>query len=102
MKQSRGPQRIGDVLSQVLARRGIAQVEAQRALDEAWAAAAGPQLAAASQPGPLRGGVLEIVAVSSTVVQELAFRTSELQEELARRLPQTRLRGLRFRVGRLA
>lgn len=102
MKPSRGPQRIGDVLSQVLARRGIAQVEAQQALDEAWAEAVGPQLAAASQPGPMRGGILEITAVSSTVVQELAFRASELQEDLAQRLPQSRLRGLKFRVGRLA
>lgn len=102
MGKKEGPQRIGDVLSQVLARRGIAQVEAQEELHAAWRLVAGPQLSATSQPGPLRGGVLEIVAMSSTVVQELAFRADELQEQLSRQLPRTQLRGLKFRVGRLA
>lgn len=100
--RSRGPQHVGDVLSQLMARKGLARPETQAELDAVWAAVVGSPLAGVSQPGALRRGQLEIVVGSSTVVQELAFRQGELQEELARRLPQAGIRGLRFRVGRMA
>jgi predicted nucleic acid-binding Zn ribbon protein len=95
----RGPQRIGNVISQVLARRGYAQVQTSQQLATAWFEAAGPLAADTTRVGSCRRGTLEIVVANSAVMQELNFHKQELINQLIARVPGHKIRALRFRAG---
>jgi predicted nucleic acid-binding Zn ribbon protein len=95
----RGPQTIGNVLSELMARRGFARVQGAAAYDTAWREAAGPLAAKYTRPGLLRRGTLEVVVANSTLVQELGFQKVSLLKSLANLLPGEGIENLRFRVG---
>jgi predicted nucleic acid-binding Zn ribbon protein len=95
---ARGPQKISEVLSGLLARRGYAQVQLASDYGQAWQEAAGEQFALHSRPGIVRRGVLEVAVRNSAVLQELTFRKKHLLQQLDRLLPQQNIRDLRFRV----
>jgi predicted nucleic acid-binding Zn ribbon protein len=96
---SRGPQSIGNVLSELMARRGYARIQSAAAYEAAWAEAAGPLAAKYTRPGQLRRGTLEVLVANSTLVQELGFQKQTLLESLAKLLPDGGIKNLRFRVG---
>jgi len=93
------PQHIGDVLSQLLARRGYARERSAGACAEAWRAAVGDRLASCTKATIIRRGVLEVLVSSSTLVQEMNFQRSHLIGRLAELLPDENIRDLKFRVG---
>lgn len=93
------PQRIGDVLAGLLARRGYARVLAASQLEAAWKEAAGEPLAGQSRPGAVRAGVLEVLVRNSAVVQELTFQKRRLLGRLKELAPGEKIKELRFRVG---
>ena len=97
----RGPRAIGDVLSEVMARRGYARVQCAASYDSAWKESAGPLAARYSRPGKMRGGALEVVVANSTLMQELGFQKAALLESLARLLPDEKITNIRFRVGNI-
>jgi predicted nucleic acid-binding Zn ribbon protein len=99
--QPRGPQAIGNVLSELMAQRGFARVQSADALHAAWREAAGPLVAAYTRIGQLRAGTLELIVGNSTLVQELGFQKQDLIAALARLLPDEQIKSLRFRVGSL-
>jgi predicted nucleic acid-binding Zn ribbon protein len=96
---ARGPQAIGNVLSELMARRGYARVQSAGAYEAAWREAAGPLVAEYTRVGLLRRGTLEIVVANSTLVQEMGFQKSAMLKSLAELLPDEGIEGLRFRVG---
>ena len=96
---ARKPKKIGDVLAQLITKRGYGRFQSIENLDAAWQAAAGEALARASRPGQLKRGVLEITVGNSTVVQELTFQKQPILATLRSQLPDTKIRDLRFRVG---
>jgi predicted nucleic acid-binding Zn ribbon protein len=96
---TRGPKPIGDVLSELMARRGFARIRSAQAYDDAWREAAGPLAAEHTRVGSLRRGTLEVVVANSTLVQELVFQRPALLDAMARQLPDENIRDLRFRVG---
>jgi predicted nucleic acid-binding Zn ribbon protein len=96
---ARGPQSIGNILAELMARRGFARVQSAAACEEAWQAAAGELAARYSRVGAIRRGRLEVTVANSTLVQELTFQKTALLETLARLLPDERIQDLRFRVG---
>ncbi len=69
-QKSRGPQRIGDVLANVMARRGYGNQQSSKELETTWLQAAGQKLADLSRPGSLRRGTLEIVVKNSLALQD--------------------------------
>ena len=95
----RGPQPIGDILSQVMARSGLARVQSGEAFTTAWKAAAGDLLAGYSRVGQVRRGVLDVIVANSVLVQELTFRKAALLADLGRLLPDERIQDVKFRVG---
>ncbi len=97
----RGPQTIGNVLSELMARRGYARVQSAEAYAAAWREAAGPLVAKYTRPGQLRRGTLEVVVANSTLVQELGFQKTALLKALAKLLPDEGINNLRFRVGNI-
>jgi predicted nucleic acid-binding Zn ribbon protein len=96
---ARGPQTIGNVLSELMARRGYGRIQSTESYEEAWRQAAGPMLAKYTRVGPLRRGTLEIIVGNSTLVQELGFQKQKLLEALAKALPDEGIKNLRFRTG---
>jgi predicted nucleic acid-binding Zn ribbon protein len=93
------PKPMGDVMSQLLARRGYAQVQTAASCEAAWRTAVGDKLAAQTRPGNIRRGVLEVLVGNSSVLQELAFLKSKVIKQLAQLAPDQKIRDVRFRVG---
>jgi len=93
------PQHIGNVLSELMARRGYARVQSATAYDTAWREAAGELVAEHTCVGSLRRGTLEVIVANSTLMQELGFRKAALLKTLGRLLPDEGIENLRFRVG---
>lgn len=97
--RSKGPEAIGDILAQLLARRGFARVRSAEAFQSAWRTAAGELLSRYTRPGVVRSGRLEVTVANSTLVQELSFQKPALLQALAELLPDEKITDLRFRVG---
>lgn len=97
----RGPEPIGDILAQLMARRGYAGLRRAEACESAWHEAAGAWAVEHTRVGAIRRGRLEVTVANSTLVQELTFRKSSLLQALARLLPEEKIRDIRFRVGPL-
>jgi predicted nucleic acid-binding Zn ribbon protein len=95
------PQPIGDVLAQLMARRGYARVQSGNDCGEAWRQAAGEAIAARSRAMHVRGGVLEVLVSHSTLVQELGYQKPALLARLAELLPDARIHDWKLRVGPL-
>jgi len=93
------PKAMRDVMSQLLARRGYAQVQTAASCESAWRTAVGDKLAAQTRPGNIKRGVLEVLVASSSDLQELAFLKAKVIKQLAQLAPDQKIRDVRFRVG---
>jgi predicted nucleic acid-binding Zn ribbon protein len=91
---------MGDIVANLLARKGYARVQAATAYEDAWRQAAG-KLAAHSRPGLVKRGVLEVMVRNSAALQELTFQKKKLLTALQQQLPEEKLTDVRFRIGSL-
>jgi predicted nucleic acid-binding Zn ribbon protein len=96
---SKGPQSIGNILSELMARRGYARVQSTEMLENAWREAAGSLTAKYTRVGRLQRGTLEVIVAHSALVQELGFQKQALLAALAKLLPDEQITNLRFRTG---
>lgn len=96
----RHPTRLGDALAELLARRGYAQVRAGDRLAEVWCEAAGAALAALTQPGGLRRGVLNVATSNTLAAQELQIRQAELIARLTELAPELGVRSIKAKRAR--
>jgi predicted nucleic acid-binding Zn ribbon protein len=97
----RGPQTIGNVLSELMSRSGYARVQSASAYESAWRDAAGPLTARYTRVGQVRRGTLDVIVANSTLMQELGFQKRGLLRRLAELLPDEGIANLRFRVGNM-
>lgn len=96
---SREPQRIANVLSKLLSRRGYAQIQVASELAAAWVRVVGSEVAQQSRVGTVKRGVLRIVVQNSALLQELSFRKQEILATLVQIGPSRTILDLQFRVG---
>ncbi len=96
---AKGPQHIGSVLSELMARRGFARVQSTEMYEAKWREAAGELIAKYSRVGALRRGTLEVIVANSTLMQEMTFRKAALRKNLIELLPDEGIKDLRFRLG---
>jgi predicted nucleic acid-binding Zn ribbon protein len=95
----RGAQPIGDILGELIARRGYAQRCGQQHLQDAWRKAVGEPGGKYTRVGALRCGVLEVLVTNSILLQELAgFHKHSLLEKLRKTLDSQEVRDIRFRL----
>ena len=95
----RGVQPIGVVLSELIARRGLARLRGLEHLQDAWCQAAGQPAAKYTRVGALRRGVLEVLVANSVLLQELAgFQKQRLLANLRSILDAQEIRDIRFRL----
>ena len=95
----RGPQQIGDILAEMMARKGFARARGEAAYREAWKQSVGEAVAQYTRPGKLSRGLLEVIVANSMLIQELTFQKAALLESLKNKLPDEKIRDLRFKVG---
>jgi len=93
-----GPQPIGRAVSRLLARTGYAGEQATASLAAAWREAAPESLRGGSQPGLVRGGVLEVFVSHSALVQEFGFHRPAVLERLQTLIPAAGITDIRLRV----
>jgi predicted nucleic acid-binding Zn ribbon protein len=93
------PKSVRDVLSQLLAKRGYAQIQTAVGCEAAWREAVGAKLAADTRPGNVKRGVLEVLVRNSSALQELGFLKAKIVKSLSKTIPEQKIRDLRFRVG---
>ena len=96
--RKKDPQRLGDVVTQLMARRGYGQVISSEAIQTAWQSIVGP-LETQCLPGNIKRGVLEIIVRNSLVMQELTFQKESLLRELQANVPESNISDLRFKIG---
>jgi predicted nucleic acid-binding Zn ribbon protein len=95
-----GPELLGEILARLFTARGWGRRQDRLRLEQAWAEAAGPDLAPHTRVGALRRGALEVTVGNAVLLQELAhFHKRRLLEALRRRLPGVTVTDLRFRAG---
>ena len=95
---SSGPERIGDILSSVIIRRGLGQQQAIALYQRAWEEAAGAILSRYTSVKGIYAGRLEVFVANSTLLQELGFRKEELVARLGALLPREGITDIRFRI----
>jgi predicted nucleic acid-binding Zn ribbon protein len=95
----RGPEPIGNILSELMAQRGYARVQSAGAYEAAWKEAAGPLIGRYSRVGSLRRGTLEVTVTNAALMQELGFQKAEILKTLSNLLPDQGIKNLRFRLG---
>jgi predicted nucleic acid-binding Zn ribbon protein len=87
------------VVSELIARRGYARVQARTSFEEAWRTAAGEMLAKYTRVGAVKHKALEVFVANSTLIQELTFQKQALLKQLTQLLPDETIADLRFKVG---
>lgn len=103
MGRERGePQPIGNIVAELMARRGLSRTRTAEECEAAWREAVGPWLADQTRLGAFRGGKLEVMAAHSALLQELGFIKAEIIAKLNAHLPGAPVVDLRFRVGKLS
>jgi predicted nucleic acid-binding Zn ribbon protein len=98
--QPQGPkvQSIGSLVSELISRRGYAQIAATSRFHEAISKAVGPNLAAVVTVGKLNRGVLKVFADDSVTIQELTFQKRAILKSIQDELPDANVTDLRFAV----
>lgn len=91
------PALLGDILSKLIRRKGLAETSAVDQLDVAWKQAVGAELASRSSAARLRGGVLEVVVTNSAAMEQLrSYLNQSVLEKLQAALPQSGIRSIRY------
>jgi len=98
VSEDKHPKKIGSLLSQLMSRRGYAQIFASDALQAALEAEVGVTLASSVRVGKVRAGVLQIFATDSVTLQELTFRKRAILKRLQADLPENKINDVRFRI----
>jgi len=93
-----GPKAIGGLMSRLLARTGYDREQAASGLVDAWQQAVPEHIRAASQPGLVRRGVLEVFVTHSAIVQEMGFHKRQAVTRLAELVPAEGIIDIRCRL----
>jgi len=103
---ARRPKRIGNVVAQLVQRKGYAQIRAAGDREEAWREAlggqGGDQWIAATRVAGLRRGVFEVQVANSLLMQELTFQKETLLKRLQDALPEDGIKQIKFTVGQFS
>ena len=98
MRAARGPQRLGDALSELVALKGLARNGAAEQLSQAWRDAAGERIATETRVVAVKNRALEIEVASAALMYELdSFHKASLLEAL-RQQPGLKINRLKFRL----
>jgi len=95
----RRPKRPANILSQLMARKGYGQTKTNDELDDVWNATVGEKWQTKTRVGNVSRGVLEVFVSSAAVNQHLGFQKKKLIAELSKRVPQNKIKDIKFSLG---
>lgn len=93
------PKTVRDALSQLLAKKGYAQIQTASACTSAWREAVGDKIASDTRPGNIRRGILEVLVRNPSVNHELGYLKAKIVRTLTKLIPEQQIKDIRFRVG---
>jgi len=73
-----GPERIGRIITRIMARRGFQREISQEQLEKSWKEILGQPLASQTRLGTIRRGVLEVFVSHPALKTEISLRQTEL------------------------
>ena len=97
-KPKRNVQSIGSLVSQLISRRGYAQVAATNQFHDLIASTVGENVAGDITVGKLNRGVLKVFAKDSVTIQELTFQKRSIIRRIAKEMPDAKVKDIRFGV----
>ena len=93
------PPTLGAALQELMRLKGVADAGGNKRLQDAWRAAAGDRVADRTRVAGLKHGTLHVGVQNSALLGELAsFHQHRLLAALREALPESRLRGLKFKL----
>jgi len=93
------PPTLGAALAELIRIKGVAGSGESTQLAKDWRAAAGDRIADRTRVIGVRHGVLHVGVQNSALLGELAsFHKDRLLDEMRRRMPESRLRGVKFKL----
>ena len=95
-----GPTKFVQILSQLMARRGYAQVQSASEIRNLWKEIVPSRLADESYPGAIGRGKLHVTVTSSAILQELAMQEFSILAKLKQRAPHLRIKKLKMELGK--
>lgn len=99
MASEAGPQHLSRALSELIAARGYARVRGDSQLQDAWAQAAGTQVAGQTRAVAIRRGVLHVSVAHAPLLCELAsFHREAILDALHLSNPELKIRDLKFKL----
>ena len=103
--RARQPKKIGNVVAQLMQRRGFAQIENSRQLEDVWYSVIGNSIVGdfttTTRVGAIRRGTLEVLVASSLMIQELTFQKQRILQAMQQAYPAGKIKKIRFRVGNI-
>lgn len=96
MRNHIGTERIGNILTRIMARRGFQRQIFQEQLETVWGEIVGETLADQTRPGNIRRGTLEIFVAHTIFEQELSLRQAELLPKLNAALGENKIKRFKF------
>ena len=82
-----------------MARKGYGQKKTNDELDEIWNVIVGEKWQTKTRVGNISRGVLEVFVSSAAVNQHLGFQKKKLIAELIKRVPQNKIKDIKFSLG---
>ncbi len=101
MMKKRGPVPIGNIIADLLSKRGLGRPQAANDIEEIWREAVGDAISPMTYCGKISQQKLNVVVTNSTVMQELVFRKHEIVKAFNKKTGTNLIRDIRFRIGRL-
>ena len=101
MMKKRGPVPIGNIVADLLSRRGLGRPQATTELEAIWGEVVGDAISPMTHCGNINRQQLNVIVTNSTVMQELVFRKQELVKAFNKKTESNLIKDIRFRVGRL-
>ncbi len=95
--RARQPKKVGNVIARLMQRRGYAQIENARRLEEAWKSVIG-DFASTTRVGSVRRGTLEVWVASSLMMQEMTFQKKRILQAMRQAYPEGKISKIRFRI----
>jgi hypothetical protein len=92
---------IGDLIANLMAGLGAAEVLPYAAIRSAWRPIVGTDLARVCRPESLSGGTLTVIVSHPTWVQHLVFLKETLLANIRREVPEASVAAVVFRVGKV-
>lgn len=95
------PQKLGDILQQVLKRQKIPFFFEDQALRRIWHQAVGPQISAQTSPQHIKRGILYVKVATSVWMHQLQFLKDEIREKLNLLSGGVSISALHFSIGEI-